>query len=133
MNILFIDNNNQFRSKVAEFFFKRYNSHGRFECKSAGAFGYSYWFDRNIKKLVEKFGIKMEGRPKKLDRQTWLWADLIIVMGDDISVELTEDDKYQGKEVIEWNVDKLEHFNEKEIKEKIIQIGRNVKEFCESI
>ena len=90
MNILFICNQNQNRSKTAEYIFK-----GKFNTRSAGLYN---------EKPVTKSNIK--------------WADTIVVMEDSQRTEIAKrfPDQYMKKRIISLNVPDIYSFNQPELK-----------------
>jgi len=93
MNILFICNQNQNRSKTAEDLFK-----GRFKTKSAGL----YNNNPVTKKQIQ-------------------WADTIIVMEDQQRTELSKrfPKEYMQKQILSWNIPDVYHFDQPELKETL--------------
>ena len=78
-NILFICQNNQLRSKIAEDFFKQFNKNPKNSARSAGIIG------GNL-----------------LNRDLVRWADRMIIVADNVSPEMIED-KF-GKKTVVWKI-----------------------------
>ncbi len=91
MNILFICNQNQNRSKTAEELFK-----DRFNTKSAGLYN-----ERPVTK-------------KKIQ-----WADVIVVMEDNQRSEIAKrfPKEYMQKRIVSLNIPDIYHFNQPELKD----------------
>tara|TARA_Y100000310_G_scaffold289971_1_gene316797 strand:- start:3353 stop:3655 length:303 start_codon:yes stop_codon:yes gene_type:complete len=91
MNILFICNQNENRSKTAEKLFK-----GRFNTKSAGLYN-----------------------ENPVTKQQLQWADKIIVMEDHQRTELSKrfPKEYMQKQILSINIPDIYHFDQPELKE----------------
>lgn len=127
MNVLFMCEANRFRSKVAELLLNRHFNNKRMKAKSAGVYLGGYRFDKKLISVCSKFGLKLEGSPKKIDKDLWHWADLIITVSDELHFELNKEDKEKGKEVIEWDVANIEHYTEEDMIRVIREINTKVK------
>ncbi|MBT4540255.1 phosphotyrosine protein phosphatase [Candidatus Woesearchaeota archaeon] len=89
MNILFVCNQNENRSKTAEKLFK-----SRFNTKSAGLYN-----------------------EKPLNQKQLSWADTIIVMEDDQRAEIGKrfPKQYMQKRIISLNIPDVYHFNQPDL------------------
>lgn len=93
MNVLFVCNQNQNRSKTAEKIFK-----DRFETKSAGLY--------NTRPLTEK---------------QLSWADVVIVMEDSQRSEISQrfPKQYMQKRILSLNIPDIYHYNQPELIENL--------------
>lgn len=106
MNILFICEDNQFRSKLAEMIFNKSNTNKKFISKSAGMFPSGYWFSKDLKRIASEKNLELYGRPKQVNDRTLRWADVIVLTG--IELELNEYNlPKQVKQIIKWQIPKV--------------------------
>lgn len=84
INLLFVCRHNRFRSKFAESYFKKINKNKNVKIKSAGIFPGTYPLDEREKEVSIKLGAEIKGRPKPVTSKLLKWADLIILITDDI-------------------------------------------------
>ncbi len=100
MNVLFICNQNENRSKTAEKLFK-----GKFETRSAGLYN-----------------------RKPVDEKQLNWADKVIVMEEAQRSELAKrfPKAYMQKQILSWDIPDVYHYNQpelvKELEEKILTL-----------
>lgn len=89
MNVLFICNQNQNRSKTAEKLFK-----DRFQTKSAGLYN-----------------------DKPVTKRELIWADVIVVMEDDQRNEIAKrfSDIYMQKRILSLNIPDIYYYNQPEL------------------
>jgi protein-tyrosine-phosphatase len=102
-NVLFVCKYNVFRSKVAEAYFKKVNKNKNIKAKSAGIIGESI---RNPKltRTCKELGIKLKGKSKGLNIKLLKWADIIIIVANDVPKSIfTYNGKYLRK-VILWKM-----------------------------
>jgi len=100
MNYLFICKYNRFRSKVAECYFKKINKAN--QVKSAGLLP-GIPIDEKIKNTAKKQGINVVGKPKGLDYSLLLWANKVIIVGNDVPISILDVIKGE-KEIISWRI-----------------------------
>ena len=102
VNILFICQNNQLRSKVAEDFFRQFNRNPNNSARSAGIIG------GNL-----------------LNRDLVRWADRMIIVADNVNPEMIEN-KF-GKKVEHWSLSSdsktIYRLIENKVKQLITQLG----------
>jgi len=93
MKVLFICNQNQNRSKTAEYLFKN-----KFKTKSAGLYN-----------------------EKPVTKKQLSWADTIIVMEDAQRTEIAKrfPQEYMQKQILSLNIQDIYQFNQPELKSKI--------------
>jgi protein-tyrosine-phosphatase len=122
MNILFICKYNRFRSKIAESYFNQINRNVSFNVASAGII-----FDQSPPSKFEIDNAKKENiaisqkKFKKADQKTIDWADLVVIVADDISKE----DIFNKKQIY-WNISDDHKSSQKKIKEIILKIKKEV-------
>ncbi len=97
--ILFVCKHNRFRSKVAEAIFKKLNKNKKIKTKSAATEPDYLPVSENVQKALQEIKVKRVNKyPKKLTEQMIKWADLIVLVADNVVLEDT------GKKVIKWNI-----------------------------
>ena len=110
MNILFVCKFNSFRSKAAEQFFGKYNNNDKLKAKSAGlVMGYTK--HSNIGKAAQKLDIEIKGDPIGLSLQLIDWADLIVLVANDVSSDFF---------TTIWEVKRFEHWEIADAKEETV-------------
>jgi len=120
MNILFICKYNQFRSRIANAYFKKINRAVSVKSKSAGIKR-----DRLVSKfeksMAKKYKLNISGTPKKINIRLLNWADLIVIVADNVPISYFKD-----KKVIRYKVKEANENNEKEISKEIKTIMKKV-------
>ncbi|MBM3247154.1 hypothetical protein FJZ17_01265 [Candidatus Pacearchaeota archaeon] len=106
--ILFICKHNRFRSRVAEAYFNKLQAElGKKKIKTLGAglIAGSYPLDKREVIAARNQGIKLEGKPQTLTLAKVLWADLTIIVADDIPSKLFDYYRNQyHKKIIVWKI-----------------------------
>ncbi|MBN2052015.1 hypothetical protein JW756_00760 [Candidatus Woesearchaeota archaeon] len=103
MNILFVCKYNRFRSIVAESYFNKIMKQSGHKAKSAGII-FNIPIDEGIRKACSKFGLAIHGKPKGLNMNLLRWADMIVIVADDVPASIFDYPKRLGKKVIVWNI-----------------------------
>ena len=83
MKILFICRYNNFRSKTAEAFFRKFNKDLRLKAESAGVINHPLNLP-NINKAAKKFGIRIGKKTKLATKNLLKEVDLAIIVADDL-------------------------------------------------
>ena len=121
--ILFICKYNRFRSKIAEYFFNKYNKNPRYVAKSAGIIRGAP-VDLKEKKMCRKYDIILKDPTQGLSTNLLKWQDTTIIVANDVPASIFKDNKRNGKELIVWKIPDTKSDNEARIK-KIIEMIRN--------
>src|SRR3989338_5964542 len=124
--ILFICRYNRFRSKYAESLFKKINKNKDYKAKSAGAIKGFYPYYKNELKVGKELGLSITGRPQGLSSKLLDWADIYIIVADDVPASLFTDSIRYGKKLIIWKVPDANPSNKNEIKKIIKQINKRI-------
>jgi protein-tyrosine-phosphatase len=123
LNILFVCKHNIFRSQVAEAYFKKINKDKKIDVKSAGILLEDKV--QNIIKIGKKFGLKLKGNPDYMKSEYIQWADIIIIVADDVPKEIFKYNKEYINKVIAWKISDV-YGKEFEVKDRRIQIIKNI-------
>jgi protein-tyrosine-phosphatase len=99
MKILFICKHNKTRSKVAEAFFKKLNKNKKHEVKSAGIIKGRSISDKEVE-YFKKYKLKINHEPQSLSTNLVRWADLIIIVANDVPKSLFR----TGKKIKMWRI-----------------------------
>jgi len=102
-NILFICKYNVFRSKVAEAYFKKINKNKNIKVKSAGIIS-GCIRGKNTTASVKEFGLSLKGNSKGLNINLLKWADIIIIVADDVPREIFKYNNAYPRRVILWKL-----------------------------
>jgi protein-tyrosine-phosphatase len=120
-NILFVCKYNVLRSKIAETYFKKINQNSNIEVKSAGLIaGGSPLYD-NEKRILKRYGFNFSKESNYLSKSLIDWADMIIIIANDIPKNIFMKKNSQFKKDIKiWRIkDSFAGASDKQI-EKII-------------
>ncbi|MFA5856574.1 MAG: hypothetical protein WC867_04400 [Candidatus Pacearchaeota archaeon] len=133
MNIIFICRHNVFRSRVAEFYFKKYNKNKNIKAISGGLIKGI----KNNKGQIEAFkdlniNPNKFTKPKNISVDILRKQDLIIIAADDVPIELFNNKSYV-KKVIKWNIKDVTYDNKLHSIESINLIEKKVKNLIKSI
>ncbi len=110
-------------SKIAEAFFKRLNKNKKNKTKSAGLIC-GYPVDKRLKDYARKNGIKIGSSPRTLTKDIVRWADLIILVADNVPKSVFKSKKIQVWRINDCSIEEDEKVNRiiKQIKGKIIRL-----------
>jgi len=132
-NILFVCKYNRFRSKVAEVIFKKYNKNSKYKAKSSGLFP-GRPITEDIFSACEESGFKINKNFRGTTRQLLRWSDIIIIIADNIPASLFyEEEKNDGKKIIQWKIKDVAEDKKRTRKQKIKQIEKKVKQFVKGL
>ena len=133
MNLLFICKYNRFRSKVAESYFNKINKNKKIRTQSAGIF-----LDNsppNNKEINEakKLGIEINTNFQGMSLRLLDWADIIIIVADNVPKELFQKNNESPKRIITFDITDNHKSENEKIKKiiekiKILSIDLNSKE-----
>jgi len=101
VNILFVCKHNVYRSKLAEYFFKKINTGTN--VSSGGIFAPGGQLNLIQLQTFNKSKINLS-KPKAISFTTMTNVDIIVIVANDIPISLFKDKKYGKKEIICWNV-----------------------------
>ncbi len=122
MNILFVCRHNRFRSKVAEALFSKYNKNKNNKVKSCGVKHDLLYVDDNVKNVLLEYGIKkVDNTPRFIDNGLREWADRIVVVADNVTLDSSE-------KVEIWPVTDCEQSDKEGIKIRVEEISKRIKE-----
>ncbi len=121
--ILFVCKHNRFRSKVAEAIFKILSKN---KVKSRGTEPDYLPVAENVQKAIKNLGYeKVDKTPKILEKKDWEWADLIVVVADNVNLK--------GKKVRKWDIPDTNQRNKNRIFEISKKIEKRVKKLVEEL
>ena len=131
MKILFVCKHNRFRSKSGEAFFLKYNKNRKNEVRSGGAMidPLFPFMHTNVVLALEKMGAKpMDEKARQIDEKLIDWADLVIIVADNVNPVI-----FEGKKVEVWKVSDTDQSDVPGIakREKIIE--KKVKDLIKRI
>ena len=129
--ILFICKHNIFRSKVAEACFKKLNKKNC-ESKSAGIITSktSNPVQRNVGK---RLGIIIKEPSRNVSTELLKWADLIILVANDVPPYLFDYDKRHETKLIVWKIQDVFNNKEQDIEKAIESIRKKVKSLIKTL
>lgn len=133
MKILFICKHNVLRSKIAEAYLKRLDKKAK--VKSAGLIaGGSPLYD-NEKKILKSYGFNFNKESNCLSRSLINWADMIIIIADDIPKKIFGNRNFQTEKNIRiWRIkDSFAGASDKQIEEIITKIMKRVVKLTEEL
>ena len=128
MNILFVCRHNRFRSKVAEAVFNKLNKKSRYKAKSAGLIK-GVPVAVIVKKIAKENGFSIKGNTNGLSEKLMRWADIFVIVADDVPVEIFERYKKFGKKVIVWKIKDVSQNDEKSIRRIFLEIKNKIEVF----
>ncbi len=132
MNVLFVCKWNRFRSKLAEAIFKKLNKNKAFKVKSAGIFPGAP-ITKEIIITANKLGVKVSKNRKPLNYKTWIWADYIIIVADNVPRVIFNDfEKNYHKKIIHWKFKDVYGDNIKDREKLALKIKKNIELFLKS-
>ena len=136
--ILFVCKHNVFRSRIAEFYFKKFNKNKDYSASSAGILK---WNKRDIKgdkayeaekKAAKRFGIDLSVKSRGIDSSTLKDTDILVIVADDVPAKLFKKEKsFRGK-VLVWKVKDvtIRDKNKRKVAENSIKvINKKISEF----
>jgi protein-tyrosine-phosphatase len=103
INVLFVCKYNIFRSKVAQAYFEKINKNKNIIIKSAGIFPGGKQ-DPNLIKLCKEFGLELKGKPQGVNIKLLKWANIIIIVADDIPKKLFKHQREYPKDTVCWKI-----------------------------
>ena len=130
--ILFVCKYNRLRSRIADAFFRKLNKNPAFYSESAGLFQGLYPLDKKQVETAEKYGIKINGKPKAMSEDLLRKQDIIVIVADDVPIDIFPQ-YVNRKRIIRWEISDLKSNTEKEIIEIILTIKNKVEEFVRSL
>jgi len=106
MYILFVCKHNMFRSKIAESYFRQINKNKNLKIGSAWIVRGYLPLDRDEVFASKSFGIKLNGKPKRLSIDLLKRQDLIFIVADDVPLNFLNDRRYVKPtlKVVKWNI-----------------------------
>jgi len=119
MNILFVCKYNRFRSKVAEAYFNKINKNKSVKTDSAGIFGRWFPLDPIQIKVAKKYGINIKGKPQSLSYQKVQWADLIVIVADDVPKKIFKGEFMKKTKLIKLRIKDARRKNKEQTSERI--------------
>lgn len=131
-NILFICKFNRFRSQVAEAYFNQINKNKQIKAKSAGLIRGTSPLDSNQVAVAKKLGVNMKGKPKGLTSEFLIWADILIIVANDVPPTLFKHSHYH-KKLLVWKIKDAYHDDEPEIERAVSEIKKKVDELVKKL
>jgi protein-tyrosine-phosphatase len=133
-NILFICKANRFRSKIAEAYFKKINKNKKIQVKSAGILpGWTMIHKPTKKLLKEEFGLTIKGKPQGINKRLMTWANIIIIVADNVPPKIFEEESTFRYKVINWKVHDADHKHTKEVRRAARQIIEHINKFVKTL
>ncbi|MBI2629167.1 hypothetical protein HYW74_03720 [Candidatus Pacearchaeota archaeon] len=131
-NILFICKHNRFRSKVAEAVFNKLNKNKKIKAKSAGII-----IGSPVSKIVisisKKKGYKISGKPQGLSTDLLKWADIYVIVADNVPREIFGNVTKYRKKLILWKIRDASEYNKKDIARAVNMIEGKIKKFVKEL
>ena len=142
--VLFVCKNNVFRSRIAEYFFKKINKNKKYKAESAGIFK---WNKKDLKKdkgyhalkkVIKKLGIKLPMNSKGINSSLLKKTDILVIVADDVPSFLFKDKKAFNGKIIVWKTKDVEegdkHYEKRGTMYRSIKfIERKVREFVKKL
>lgn len=131
MNILFICRHNRFRSKVAEAFFNFYIKQDKFfynrnkenKARSRGIIK-DIDTSENVVEVLKGHNIELKSKKSiKVSEKDLKWADLIVVVADDIK---NSDLKVKDKKIIKWKISDVDQNDINRMRQRVNIIEKKV-------
>ncbi len=130
--ILFICKHNRFRSKVAEMFFKKYNTNKNYVGMGAGLLPGSYPLDKIQVKVAKEFGIELSGKPKPITMELLSKIDILVIVADNVPSEIFNSKKY-GLDERRWEIHDTINCDEEEVRKIMLKIENKVIDFVREL
>ncbi len=128
MKVLFVCRHNRFRSKVAEAIFKKNNKNKKFKVRSRATFPDYIPVAENVQKVLEEKGVKRINKyPKKLRKEDVEWADLIVVVANEV------DRSFKNKKTLNWKVSDTNQSDVEGIRKRTDIIERKVLQLLKAV
>jgi len=103
--ILFVCKHNRFRSRVAEAYFNKIKPRKNIATRGGGLIVGTYPLDKTELIAAKKLGLNINGKPQALTMQKIIWADLTIIVANDIPSSLFDYyRKRYKKNIIIWQI-----------------------------
>jgi protein-tyrosine-phosphatase len=131
MKVLFICKYNRFRSRVATAYFNRLNRNSKCKAKGVGIYPNNDPLDKWEVSFSKKLGIDIRGKPKKVSERLLKWADLVVIVADD--VKKSQIKHYKKYKILVWKVKDTEVNDKKGIKRIIKEIIKRVDVFSKRL
>lgn len=127
MNILFVCKYNRFRSKVAEAIFLALNKNKKIKVRSRGIKRdkKNPYVAKSVISIMKKKGYKIGGKSRKISKKDIDWANLIIVVADNV--------RLRSKKVVYWKVSDVSQSYFRGIRTRINKIEKRVKKLVKSL
>lgn len=122
MNILFVCKYNRFRSRVAQAYFNDINKDKSIKTDGAGIFGGWYPLDPIQVKAAKKYGIEIDGKPQSLSYQKIKWADLVIIIANDVPKRIFKGRFLKKTKIIKFYIPDARSKNKLQTSEKSIKL-----------
>ena len=132
INNLFVCKFNRFRSKIAEAYFNKINKNKNHKAKSAGLIRGRYPLDVNQVAIAKKLGINLKGKPQGLTTDLLIWADIFIIVANDVPKNIFEYKKY-NKKMIVWKIKDADSKNNTGIRKTINEIKNKIEKIVKKL
>ncbi len=130
--IIFVCKYNRFRSIIAEAFFNKLNKNKSMQAKSAGLIQGSS-ISGEVFALAKDLRLNIKKNPEIMTTELMKWADTIIIVANDVSPILFEDNRKEGKDVILWSIFDAQSDSSEEIKGIANKIEKKVTELVKKL
>ena len=125
MNILFVCKFNRFRSTFSEAFFKKLDKSSKYNAKSAGLIK-GRPISKSVKECASELGIRIKKEPEGITSELLDWADIIVVVADNVPSSIFKEPKKKKAKLIRWNVRDVYSGKKEDIKKRALLIKKKV-------
>lgn len=135
MKILFICKFNRYRSNIALALFNKYNKNKKIKARASGIIQ-GPKVNKKQKSVAKEFGVKLKDNPKPLTEANFNWADLVILIGNDMPKSLFDNIEGNKRKVIRWKLEDIMQFDldyHEKTKKLTNKIENNIKKLVASL
>ncbi|MEK6951604.1 MAG: hypothetical protein AABX29_01180 [Nanoarchaeota archaeon] len=110
MKILFICKFNRYRSNIALALFKKQNKNKNLQARASGIIQGPPTI-KKMREVAKEFNVTLKDNPKSLTEANYNWADLVVIVGNDIPKRLFDNIEGTPREVIVWKLKDVMQFD----------------------
>ena len=135
MNVLFVCKFNRYRSNVALALFKKYNKNLNIEAKASGIIKGPPILEQ-MQRVAREFNVKLTKVPENLTEEIYNWADLVVLVGEEIPISLFDNIEGTPREAIQWKLKDVMQFDlDYHEKTKLLtkEIEENIKKLVDEL
>jgi len=127
MKILFVCKYNRTRSKIAEAFFNKIKKNKKHQAKSAGLIRENLINSKEIN-YFKRYKLKINAKPQSLSLNLVKWADLIVIVADNVPKSI-----FSKKKTKVWKITDVNIKEKRKTKELVLKIESNIKKLIKEI